>query len=343
MRNPATLLLFPTLLAACGAPQAPVLELRGETMGTSYAVEIVDPPPALTRDVLDAATAESLARVDSRMSTWRDDSELMRFNRSRSTQWFPISEDTAIVVAEALHVSELSEGAFDPTVRPLVELWGFAGVPAATLPPAPEGLARARARVGFRDLRARQTPPALRKARADLELDLSGIAKGYAVDLVAEQLARAGATDFLVEIGGELRGSGLNRRGEAWRIAVEQPTLERGRVQSLVALRGEAIATSGSYRNFAARGVQRFAHVLDPHTGAPVGDALVSVSVLAPSAMRADALATALFALGPERGLALAEREDLAVLFLIAGRSGLVERSNAAFDARRIPAASVSR
>lgn len=324
------------LAAACAEPRTPSLALDGETMGTRYAVEVVHPPLTLTREALASLSADALAQVDDRMSTWREDSELMRFNRSRSTEWFPVSAQTAFVVAEALRVGALSSGAFDPTVRPLVQLWGFAGEPAVTLPPPPGALDGARARVDFRRLHARAAPPALRKERADLEVDLSGIAKGYAVDLLAERLLEAGAADFLIEIGGELRAAGRNRRGEAWRVAVEQPAYERGRAQCLVSLRDEAIATSGSYRNFAARGGRRFGHILDPDTGAPPDGALVSVSVVTASAARADGLATALFAMGLERGLALAERERLAVLFLVAGAGGVREHSNAAFDARRI-------
>ncbi|NNL68290.1 MAG: FAD:protein FMN transferase [Myxococcales bacterium] len=340
MRVTAALLPVAVVLTACRVDPAPeALELRGETMGTTYAVAVTRTSSQLTRETVEDAAVGILARVDSLMSTWREDSELTRFNRSRGSEWFAVSQETALVVEEALRVSELSSGAFDPTVLPLVELWGFAGAPVESLPPARGALSHARGRVDARQLRVRATPPALRKERANLEVDLSSIAKGYAVDRIAEALTAIGATDFLVEIGGELRAAGRNRRGEAWRVAVEQPTLERGRVQTLVALRDEAIATSGSYRNYAARGGERFAHILDPATGAPPASGVVSTSVVSPTAMRADALATALFAMGPERGVELAEREGVGVLFLVIDEDGLRELSNAAFDARRIPAA----
>ena len=323
------------ILFACGSDGESLLEIRGETMGTDYAVRVADPPASLGRASLRALTVEVLGRVDARLSTWRDDSELVRFNRSGGEGWFPVSAETAFVVREALAVSELSGGAFDPTLGPLVALWGFGREPAPTLPPPAEALAGLRDRIGYRHLSVREGPPALRKTLAPLSLDLSGVAKGYAVDAVAERLARAGARHFLVEIGGEVRASGTNARGETWRVAIERPELVRGRIHSVLALRDAAVATSGHYRNFAVRGAERFSHVLDPRTARPVRGPLISVSVVAATAARADALATALLVLGPEEGFGLAEREDLAVLFLIEADEGLRERSTARFDAYR--------
>lgn len=322
--------------AACELGRYPgVLEIRGEGMGTGYSVTVAQPPPSLDRAVLEVMTSEVLERVDARMSTWRDDSELMRFNRSDTREWFPVSAETAFVVGEALRVSALSDGAFDPTVGPLVKLWGFGGDPAELIPPPSERLAETRERIGFRHLRVRDAPPALRKDRPRVELDLSGVAKGYAVDALAERLSEAGALHFLVEIGGELRARGRNARGDPWRVAIERPALARGHVQAIVSLSDASVATSGHYRNFAVRGDARFSHILDPRSARPVRSELVSVSVIAPTAARADALATALLVLGPEAGWALADREGLAVLFLLEAPEGIRERSTARFDARR--------
>lgn len=328
------------IVAACGVACDPGrqprrIEIRGETMGTQYSVVVARPPASVDRAALEAMTSEVLERIDARMSTWRDDSELMRFNRSDTSEWFPVSAETAFVVGEALRVSAVSDGALDPTVGPLVRLWGFGRDPAEVVPPAAERLGEVRERVGFRKLRVRDAPPALRKAGPRVELDLSAVAKGYAVDAIAERLSAAAAEHFLVEVGGELRARGSNARGDPWRVAIERPALERGHVQAIVDLVDAAVATSGHYRNFAVRGDARFSHILDPRTARPVKSALVSVSVIAPTAARADALATALLVLGPEAGFSLANREDLAVLFLLEAPDGFRERATEPFEALR--------
>lgn len=301
-------------------------------MGTTYSVKVARAPDTMTLERLAALCTEVLERVDARMSTYRGDSELVRFNRSDSTDWIPVSAETASVAAEALVVSELSGGAFDPTVGPLVQLWGFGPAPAQTIPPPADRIARTLERIGFRYLEVREQPAGLRKQLPGVELDLSAVAKGYAVDALAAALTAEGAQDFLLEIGGELRAAGRNLAGWPWQVAVEKPALERAQVQAVVGLDDAAIATSGSYRNFHVRGEIRFSHVLDPRSGRPLQDSPLSVSVIAGTAARADALATALLVLGAEAGWALAQRERLAVLFLRDTPHGLEELSTEAFD-----------
>ncbi len=319
---------------ACGRDEPALLELHGTALGTGWSVKAVD--PGLQHSLLAAEIAAVLEQVEAQMSTWREDSELTGFNRARSTAWLPVSPPVARVVAEALAVSELSGGAFDPSVGPLVELWGFGpGGPRAT-PPAPEEIAATRARVGHGRLRVRQQPPALRKLVPDLELDLSGLAKGFAVDVVADRLTALGAVDHLVEIGGEVRAAGRAADGVPWWVGIERPIAARGGLQTRIALADEGLATSGSYRNFVVHEGRRLGHVLDPRSGAPVTHELASVSVIAESAMRADALATALLVLGLDSGFALAQAERLAVLFIAATPAGFVEHSTPAFDRRRV-------
>jgi len=329
--------LASSALLACDASHAPdATRLAGATMGTTYAIVLAAPLETAARAQLQAEVDALLEGVEARMSTWRDDSELSRFNRAETTDWFPVSAETAGVAAEALRVSALTDGAFDPTLAPVIELWGFGPHEAATLPPPDAALAAARARVGFARLAVRAAPPALRKRAPDLALDFSGVAKGYAVDAVALRLERAGIASFLVEIGGELRAAGRRADGP-WRVAIERPALRRGSIQEIVSLEDAAIATSGSYRNFATDAAgRRYPHLLDPRSGRPVQGPLVSVSVIAASAARADALATGLFVLGDEAGLALARREGLAVLFLSDTPDGLVERATPGFEAQRL-------
>jgi thiamine biosynthesis lipoprotein len=199
--------------------------------------------------------------------------------------------------------------------------------------PSDGEIAQARARVGYKKLSARADPPALRKSQPDLYLDLSAIAKGYGVDRIAELLERAGILDYLVEIGGELRGRGHNGHGLPWRIAVERPDPGAREVHSIVELRGFAMATSGDYRNFFERDEMLYSHSIDPRTGRPVTHALAGVTVLAPETARADALATAFLVLGPEAGLALAESLQVAALFIVRTPEGYSDRQTDAFRA----------
>ncbi|MFW5724231.1 MAG: FAD:protein FMN transferase [Halochromatium sp.] len=305
------------VLVGCGRESEPrVLALRGSTMGTSYSVQIVAPPAELDRDALAAAIDARLADINRRMSTYQPSSELSRFNHSQTTDWFLVSPELVAVVAAARAVSAASAGAFDVTVGPLVNLWGFGPTPSADDLPTAGDLQAARARVGWRQLEVQSQPPALRKSRPDLSVDLSAIAKGYAVDRLAELVEAHDLEDYLVEIGGELRGRGVNGRGEPWRIAIERPEASRRAVFEVVALRDIGMATSGDYRNFVEIDGKRYSHTIDPATGRPVDHRLASVTVLADDCMQADAWATALLVLGPERGLELAEQLGLAALFI---------------------------
>jgi thiamine biosynthesis lipoprotein len=303
-------------LLAAAPGGAATLRLGGATMGTTWSVVAARAPAALDARRVRAAIERTLARVDREASTWRADSELSRFNDGPSTAWSPVSAGLATVVGEALRTSRLSGGAFDPTVAPLVDLWGFGPTAGARRRPAAAAIRAARARIGFAHLAVRTTPPALRKDRPDLRVDLSAVAKGFAADRVAAGLAALGAHDVLVEIGGELRARGRNPDGAPWAVAVQRPTGATGAASAVLRLTDGGIATSGDYRNHFDEQGHRYGHVIDPRTGEPVTHALASVTVVAASAMRADALATALLVLGPEAGAALARRDGLAALFI---------------------------
>ena len=324
-------LLLALLLAGCSDP--PQVELTGPTMGTHYRVSLRPLPEAHDRASLQAAIDTRLAAINRVMSTYDPDSELSRFNRNTGTGWVPVSAELYTVLAEAQRLGELSEGRFDVTVGPLVNLWGFGPERASAGIPDESAIAAARLRVGYRMLELRAEPPAARKTRPDLYVDLSAIAKGYGVDEIAGLLENLGVTDYLVEIGGELRAHGANDQGRPWRIGIEKPQPGEHTVQTIIELRDQALATSGDYRNFFEHQGQRYAHVIDPLSGWPVRHRLASVSVLHPSCMTADGFATALLALGPERGLALAEREQLAALFIVITDDGFEQRSTAAFAA----------
>jgi len=273
-----------------------------------------------------------LDRVDRSMSTWRDDSEVSRFNVSESTDWFSVSAETAFVLVRALQISSSSDGAFDVTVSPLVDLWGF-GSGGRQPVPTPGQLEAARELVGWNKLEVRAEPPAIRKTVAGVTINLSAIAKGYAVDLLGEHLESLAVSGYLVEIGGETRVKGQRPDGTAWRIGVEQPLVGQRQVRSVLLLSGppRGIATSGDYRNRRAVGGQVVSHTLDPRTGRPVSHDLAAVTVVADDCMTADALATTLMVLGPDEGFAYAKRHRLAALLLLRDGPSIRAESTAQF------------
>lgn len=312
------------LLSACGdgAQSDGFIAITGPTMGTTYAVKLYDADEAVDAGALQSEIDDLLERINDRMSTWQPDSELSRFNASSDPGWFPVSADTARVVAAAEAVSGLSDGAFDVTVGPVVNLWGFGPDGRGPGPPPERQIESAMKQVGYRQLAVRTSPSALRKQHPDMYVDLSAIAKGFAVDEVARLLDDRRIVSYLVEIGGELRARGSKPDGSPWKVAIEQPLPGERSAQSIVALRDTAIATSGDYRNYVEKGGKRYSHTIDPRTGRPIAHGLASVSVITASAMRADALATAIMVLGPEEGFRLAVGEALAVQLIVKSEDG---------------------
>lgn len=310
--------------------------IRGDTMGTTYSVKIADLPKSLDRGTLAAEIDRLLETVNDQMSTYRPRSELSRFNDAAAGVWEAVSPDTLAVVDEALRISRLTEGAFDPTVGPLVDLWGFGPGGESQRVPSAERIAAARARIGYDAVRTRSAAPALGKDRSGLRVDLSGIAKGFGVDKIAEHLEAAGVEHYLVEIGGELRGRGQSPEDRPWRVGIEKPRAAPGTVQRVVRVDGRAVATSGDYRIFFESAGQRFSHIVNPQSGRPVDHGLASATVVADTTMQADALSTALLVLGPEAGLALAKRENIAAHFVAKTGSGFEEFASPAFAEHRI-------
>ncbi|MCF1184749.1 FAD:protein FMN transferase [Marichromatium gracile] len=319
-------------LAGCAQDDAPV-ELQGRTMGTHYSVKLYGLPDTLSVEQLQAQIDARLEQVNDLMSTYRPDSELSRFNASDSGDWFPVSLELAALVALAERISIFSIGAFDVTVGPAVNLWGFGpGQPPEQLPSDAQ-LAEVRERIGFPRLEYRLDPPALRKEKPGVYVDLSGIAKGHGVDQVAAVLEAAGVTDYLAEVGGELRASGTKPDATPWRIAIERPEPGVREVHRIVTLHDAAMATSGDYRNFYEHDGKLYSHTINPITARPVTHTLASVSVIAADCAQADALATALLVLGPEAGLALAEAHDIAAFFVVREGDGYSDRATSRFAA----------
>lgn len=295
---------------------------RGKTMGSTFAVtwRASERHPELPAEVDDI-----LERINRLMSTYDPKSELSQFNQAPSTEWFAVSAETAEVISIAREVSELSEGAFDVTVKPLVAAWGF-GAGAADSRPTAETLEALASRVGFEKLEVRMDPPALRKTAPELQVDLSAIAPGYAVDKIVELLEQAGVRDYLVDVGGELRLAGEKAPGKSWRVAIETPDSPEPKPEVMFEPGTTALATSGDYRNYYVLDGRRVSHTIDPRTRRPIEHNLASVTVLAPTGASADALATALSVLGPIKGLELAARTGASVFMLVRNSDGSFER-----------------
>lgn len=311
MKRIALSLVLAAMLS-CDEPEPVVLS--GRAMGTTWQVSL--PPGTDGREV-----AAIIERVEAEISNWRPESALSRFNRSRSTEPVLLPPEFADALRAALRVSQETEGALDITVAPLVRFWGFGPGSASG-----ESLEAARRRVDYRKLVF--DGAALRKTDPEVEVDLSCVGEGLAIDRIAAWLDGRGVPAYLIELGGELKA-----KGRPWRIGLERPEPGARRLRGVVELTEGAISTSGTYR----QRVKGRPHVIDPRTGRPVEHGLVSVSVIHESAVRADAIATALLVLGPERGWAFAEERDLAATFVFETPEGLREHPTPRFPPMHQP------
>ena len=300
------------LFAATRAFAAEPVALTGRALGTTWTVKFLQPAPPLNPATLTARISATLERLEQQFSTYRPNSELSRFNTARTTDWITVSPELACVATDSRALSVLTGGAFDATIFPLVDLWGFGPQRRSGPPPSATEISAARSRTDFRRLESRASPPALRKTSANLAADFSSMAKGFAADTIAAQLSALGSTDHYVQIGGDIATVGPR----PWRVAIEQPA-GSAPLAHVFDLAGQSLSTSGDAHNSFTHAGRRYGHILDPRTGEPVASPLASVSVIAPTCAQSSARATALFVLGPDAGFALAVRERWSALFLI--------------------------
>lgn len=317
------------LLSSCGDPVA-VKSFAGPAQGSSYSVKYVDSLGAPDTAELKAAVEAILAEVDQQMSGYRDDSLVEQFNRAAAGSCMAMPQSVLKLVAVAQQLQHNSAGAFDLTLRPLLDLWGFG--PASNGEqhrPSAAALEQVRSRVGQQYLHVKGQQ--LCKER-DLQLDLNSLAAGYTVDLIVERLAELGLGSYLVEVTGELKAVGRKPDGLPWRIALEVPQDEQRVPQRVIALDGYGISTSGDYRNYFEEQGVRYSHTLDPVSAAPIRHKLAAVTVAAPSVLMADGLSTVLMVLGPDKGYEYARREGIAAFFISRAEKGFVTRSTPAFE-----------
>lgn len=319
------------LLSACGQKNEP-WRFSGPTMGTQYHVTVVPKESySCSQAEFDEKIRQSLVQTNQQMSHYIENSELNGLSRLPVGESVTISSDMEKVLRLSERLYTLSNGAFDITVGPLVNLWGFGpkSSPEDAVP-SDEQIHAAMALGGGDSLQVSSGKFSKSKA---VELNLSAVAKGYGADKVAEALEACGAQDYLVEVGGELLLKGLSPRGSAWKIAIEKPgnSLAGQSMQRLLQVSDKGVATSGDYRNYFEKEGVRYSHTIDPRTGKPITHALASVTVLAPSSAEADAWATVITVVGPEEGMRLAEQEKLPVFMLVKTKSGFKESYSSAF------------
>ena len=324
------LIAITLLLAACSVEPEP-LKLTGASMGTRWHATIVPPPEGADAGRLQAGIQAQLDRVEQSMSTYRPSSEISLVNAAPVNTPVPVSGDFYAVLSTALAVGRQSSGAYDVTVGSLVDLWGFGASGPLDSVPEPRAVEMLATQGGHRHLRLDGESPSVLKQSA-LQLDFSSLAKGYGVDVVANWLQEQGIRRYLVEVGGEMRVAGLSHRGNNWQVAIEKPDSTGRSAAAGVSLTDSAIATSGDYRNYFELEGKRYSHLIDPRTGWPVAHDLVSVTVIHPSAMLADAWATALTVLGFDDAMVVAQEQGLAVYFIQRDGDSLRYRHTAEFS-----------
>ncbi len=312
-----SLLLF---VYSCTSPIKDVVHsISGKTMGTTYAVKFTSQSPINLIEIENEIDA-LLKKVNQQMSTFIPNSELSLFNKSKSTDWIKVSNDFAFVIENALKISEFSNGKFDITIGPIVNLWGFGPNNKPKKIPSNREIKKLRSFVGYRNIDVKLNPPSIKKRNPNVYCDLSAIAKGFGVDKVSEYLSSKNIDNYLVEIGGELRASG-NKFGKSWMVGISVPT-QSLTIQETISLNNLSMATSGDYWNYFEENGIRYSHTINPITGKPITHKLASVTVIANSCMEADAYATAIDVMGPKLGLKFANENELSVYFIVKGANG---------------------
>ena len=320
-------------VSACQQTNYEILVLNGLTMGTTYSVKINADNAFVEKNQISDDIDEILSEINQSMSTYIKESELSNINFSTVSDWQSISDDLFEVIDHAINVSLKTNGAFDITIAPLVNLWGFGPDKLQNKIPTDEIIELTKKNTGYKKISIDKSLKKISKLDPNLHIDLSGIAKGFAVDKIARYLDKRGFKNYLVEIGGELIGKGLNKDNEIWQIGIENPDNNSDTIKRIIQLKDMAMATSGNYMNYFEKDGVRYSHTINPVTGKPIKHKLASVTVLDNSAMNADALATAFMVLGSEKALSLADNLEIAVHLIIKEGKHFEERYNDYFIA----------
>lgn len=320
------------LLSSCSSSDFFLYKLHGSTMGTTYHVKLVFAEAHSNAQVMEfkAKIQRSLDKIDELMSTYKPDSEISRFNRLKVGGGLTVSPETNEVITSAQKITSLSAGLFDVTVGPLIELWGFGSKTGKLIPPTQSQIDIIAQSIGSDHFELINGN--LKKLKPS-QMDLSAIAKGYAVDQVAVMLDKLGAPNYLIEVGGEIRAKGLNQYGKVWVLGIEQPDFLGRKAYTSLNLKNASMATSGDYRNFFEYEGKRYSHTINPKTFYPVQHQLSSVTVVSDSCMISDALATALMIMGEEKGYEFAVQNKIMAFFIFRVSEGFRSKSTPSFAA----------
>lgn len=331
-------LLIASTISLVGCEQNQNFELQGAAQGTTYHIKIASAPKTIDKKALHQSIENKLADLDRKLSNYRDDSEISLLNQKQTAEWLEVSPEIAEMLAIAKHVFTRSQGCYDLSIKPLLDVWGFSKhdnhVPSAT------AIAEAKQHIGMQSLEIDTATHKIRKLDPLLSIDLSSIAQGYSVQALANYLEQQGIHNYLVEIGGEMKVKGSKKDQKPWRVAVQNPALASNDIHKILQLqetKGIAIMTAGTYRNFFEENGKGYSHIIDPRTGQPVSHRLLSVTVLHDDPTWADAWDTALLCLGETAARQLAEAEHLKVLLIYATDNGLAEYMHPDFTQWAMP------
>ena len=314
---------------ACQNNNYKIVLINGLTMGTTYSIKIKTADAAVNKEKIRADIEKILLEINQKMSTYIVDSELSVINFSNSLDSNLISDDLFKVISHANTISKTTNGAFDITVGPLVNLWGFGPNKSENKIQSNEANELIKKNIGYKKIYLNKETTSIKKLHPDLYVDLSGIAKGFAVDKIALYLNSYNLENYLVEIGGELIAKGTNEDNEVWQIGIENPN---NNLVKIIGLKDIAMATSGDYRNYFEKNGVRYSHTINPNTGKPIKHKLASVTVLDKTAMNADALATAFMVLGPAKTIELANELKIGVYLIIKNDENFYEEYNEYFE-----------
>jgi thiamine biosynthesis lipoprotein len=299
-------------------------------MGTTYSVSIVDEPQKFLNTNIHLSVDSLLIEINKQMSTYIPNSEISKFNASQDTSWFKVSKDFALLVDEAKTLSVDSENAYDVTIGPLVNLWGFGAEEYSGEIPNEKEIAEIKKIIGTDKIEVDLAKSSIRKLVPNLYLDLSSIAKGFGVDQVGQLIEEYRFANYMVEIGGEVRTKGVNEKGENWKIGISAP--EGRNLQKVIAITDMSVATSGDYQNYKEANGVRYSHLIDPRIGKPIMHNLASVTVLHQNCRKADALATAINIMGHEEGYSFALKKELPIFMIVRDSNTFIEKMTPQFN-----------